>query len=54
MDEKKSIPFWINYFMEFLPTVGKEDADVVFDILHWEHEKKTGFLLAKRLFESRE
>jgi len=54
MKQPTEITQWIEYFCNiFLPSITQKDAETVYEILHWEHEKKAGFLLAKRLFEDR-
>lgn len=44
----------IERFMIILPTITKEEADYIEEILKWDQDKKAAFLLAKRLFEDKD
>ncbi len=52
--ENKSIPDWISHFIKIFPNITKEQSDYVLEILHWEPDKRAGFVLAKRLFEEKD
>ena len=43
----------IEKFLELLPTITKEEADFIEDILKWDDEKKMAFFHAKSIFEER-
>lgn len=51
MKKARSIEFWIKYFLEMLPEFTHDEANFIEACLHWEDEKRAGFLFAKRLFE---
>lgn len=54
MGTKKEITEWMEYFWyEFFPTITQKDSDTIYEILHWAHEKKAAFLLAKQTYESK-
>lgn len=52
--ENKSIQDWISHFIKIFPNITKEQSDYVLEILHWEPDKRAGFVLAKRLFEEKD
>lgn len=41
----------MEYFLHHFPKMTKEESDFIHDILSWDSDKKTGFMLAKKLFE---
>ena len=41
----------IDEVLKKLPTITKEEADYIEEILKWDDTKKSAFLIAKRLFE---
>ena len=41
----------IDFFIEVLSTLTKEEADEIEKILLWDQEKKCAFLFAKKIFE---
>lgn len=42
----------IDYFLDkFLPSLTREEANIIYGILKWDPEKKAAFFLAKQLFE---
>lgn len=44
----------IEYFLEFLTTLTKEDADIILHVLNWDDETKAAFKFAKQTFEEDE
>lgn len=50
---EKPMSYWIEQFIKILPTITKEESDMLAEILKWESEKKAGFLLAKKIFEEK-
>lgn len=44
----------IDEMMELLPKLTKEESDFIATVLKWEDEKKSAFLLAKNIFESKD
>lgn len=44
----------IDKFMEILPTLTKEEADFILDIINWPDEKKAAFKFAKQVFEGKD
>lgn len=43
----------IDFFIEVLSTITKEEADEIEKILLWDEEKKVAFLFAKKFFEEK-
>jgi hypothetical protein len=43
----------INQILQLLPTIAKEEADYIEEIINWPHEQKTAFLIAKQIFEEK-
>ena len=41
-------------FIEYFPTITKDQADFMEDLLKWDDEKKMAFMMAKRIFEEKE
>lgn len=41
----------VEKFLEILPTITKEEADIIEDICNWDDEKKMAYKLAKGIFE---
>jgi hypothetical protein len=37
--------------MELLPQLTQEEAQLIYDVLLWDDEKKMAFIMAKRMFE---
>ncbi len=37
--------------MKLLPTLTKEEADFILEIVQWDAEKRAAFILAKQMFE---
>jgi len=44
----------IDYFLEILTTLTKDEADLIEQVLKWDDEHKMAFSLAKKLFEEEE
>ncbi len=44
----------IDEMMEKLPQLTKEEADFIETVLKWDSEKKAAFMIAKRIFESKD
>ncbi len=44
----------IDEMMELLPNLTKEEADFIETVLKWESDKKAAFMIAKRIFESKD
>jgi len=43
----------IDYCLEMLSSMTKEEADYIQAILRWNDEQKTAFFLAKKIFEEK-
>jgi hypothetical protein len=50
----KMITEYINKFLNYFPTITKEESDYIYEILQWDHEKKIAFNIAKKIFEDEE
>jgi hypothetical protein len=49
----KNITEWVDHFLQnIFPSITKEESDMVYEILHWDDEKRVAFFLAKSLFEA--
>ena len=44
----------IDFFMKAFTQITKEESDMIEEILKWDSDKKTAFILAKRLFEDKD
>lgn len=44
----------IEKFLDYLPTITKEQSDFIASILKWDDETKMAFMLAKRIFEDKD
>ncbi len=44
----------IDFFMSKFPQMTKEESDFVEEVLKWDDEKRSAFIMAKRLFEDKE
>jgi hypothetical protein len=43
----------IDFFLEYLSTITKEESDYIESILKWDDEKRLAFMFAKKIFEQR-
>lgn len=43
----------IDEFLEILPTMHKDVADLIYQVTKWDDEKKVAFRMAKRIFEEK-
>lgn len=52
-EKRKQIPLTrkIYFFTNLLPTLTKDEADLIENVLKWGDEEKAAFLLAKKMFE---
>ena len=41
----------IDKFIEYLPTITKEQSDFIKQVINWDSETSAAFLFAKRIFE---
>lgn len=44
----------IDHFLEMLPQLTKDEADLIEQVLKWDDETKAAFMFAKRIFEDEE
>lgn len=44
----------IEKFLEYFPTITKEEADYIESILRWDDETKAAFMMAKQIFEEKD
>lgn len=44
----------IEKFLEYLPTITQEEADLILEIINWDDETKVAFKFAKSMFEEKE
>lgn len=52
-DGKIAMTDMIDYCLEMLSSMTKEEADYIQAILRWNDEQKTAFFLAKKIFEEK-
>jgi hypothetical protein len=50
----ESMKEMIDKFIKLLPTLTKEEADLIAEVLSWRDEKKAAFMFAKRIFEEKD
>lgn len=41
----------IDEFLEIFPTMHKDVADLIYQVINWDDQKKAAFKIAKRIFE---
>ena len=44
----------IDHFLEMLPQLTKDEADLIEQVLKWDDETKAAFIFTKRIFEDEE
>lgn len=44
----------IDYFIQYLTTITKDEADFILHVLNWDNDVKAAFKIAKQIFEETE